>query len=1093
MGPIIVDNSSINNLDWLDSLVTQPESLDTRGNAIRTDLSTSVPSAPPELTTIQGHDLSNLSFPSAWTRKSKAAWSKSFGKEATIGDKIQNGLAVAGAAGSMASTAAGLGKINKGAESQVESLINNANRMRINTDSLDEIGQIANSHRYLKNNYSWKDFYRKGGHLHRYDAGGRIGMGIGSNTLTGATTGYQVGGPWGAVVGGLAGLGSGIWGAFAGHSHAKKVANNFNRRATDANSNWDSMLSSSIDNAKYRNLMGLFNTGTYDLGGFLGPWNSSTGAIDFNFMSDYLTMKNNQAKAKEGALPYLGNTASASPVYSTPFAFGGDLQTHGADYSTGLTHIDAGGTHEENPNGGVPMGIAQDGQSNLVEQNETINNALDYVYSEQLKLDKDAVEALRLPKRFKGKSFADVSKYYEKESKERPNDPISQRALREQLQELAEVQEAYKAAQQANEARKAFAALSPEEQQQVMAQVAQQQAAAQQPTEEVPVDENGNPVEGSEGQMMQQPEDQQDMQGFAYGGTLGQGHHFDGKSESSNQMTKNWRYTLNNAFKRYTNDAWNKWAKEQGLKDFDYSKITDISDYITKNQAFKAALAKENPIFADALSRSNGYLLGSYTPSGTGYDFAGYNDKLKKYTGSETAGNADNKYAVDTDFPMSDYGDYADARALEGAQFYKDYTNAVKAAMGRAQGIQWKPKADGTGFEVANGQSLNQDDYDLLNAVYNQMGRTSVKGGGHYPLFNTDNEGWISLADGAANTYDTKIRNDGMLGAGHLTPLKLTRGKNNTIYLDNGDGTYSEFIGDTKGYDTIGKYTYESPDATNTIQYIKAKESAKAKGNKEEDKIPYLDDRGRKVGIFAPLVSLAMKQAGLLNPDFTDLNAALSMTESPTERAGVHYIHNYKTYTPWDIWNTRSLAEAANRGVDRSITNNDMPVGAKLNAQLANGHTGQLAMADTEQKARTFDDSLLTSALGQNTDVDKFNAQAFNAASATNAEAANRQLQYRAGLTADIAKAKMTAQSQRDAGLISDAANFIKGIGQYYNENAAKNMLAAWLNSGGAGTLSPDMIYHGMGQGPWNTPKTSTPTYTKKGGRIHREKHGLTY
>ena len=38
------------------------------------------------------------------------------------------------------------------------------------------------------------------------------------------------------------------------------------------------------------------------------------------------------------------------------FAFGGDMQTNGSDFPSGLTHIDAGLSHEENPYEGVQLG-----------------------------------------------------------------------------------------------------------------------------------------------------------------------------------------------------------------------------------------------------------------------------------------------------------------------------------------------------------------------------------------------------------------------------------------------------------------------------------------------------------------------------------------------------------------------------------------------------------------------------------------------------------------------------------------------------------------------------------------------------------------
>ena len=53
-------------------------------------------------------------------------------------------------------------------------------------------------------------------------------------------------------------------------------------------------------------------------------------------------------------------------------AFGGTLSTQGSDWRSGLTFVDNGGSHESNPLGGIPMGMAPDGQPNLVEEGEQI-------------------------------------------------------------------------------------------------------------------------------------------------------------------------------------------------------------------------------------------------------------------------------------------------------------------------------------------------------------------------------------------------------------------------------------------------------------------------------------------------------------------------------------------------------------------------------------------------------------------------------------------------------------------------------------------------------------------------------------------------
>jgi len=60
-------------------------------------------------------------------------------------------------------------------------------------------------------------------------------------------------------------------------------------------------------------------------------------------------------------------------MYNTNYAaFGGLLETNGADWKTGASFIDNGGTHQENPFGGVQFGIASDGMPNLVEEGEVV-------------------------------------------------------------------------------------------------------------------------------------------------------------------------------------------------------------------------------------------------------------------------------------------------------------------------------------------------------------------------------------------------------------------------------------------------------------------------------------------------------------------------------------------------------------------------------------------------------------------------------------------------------------------------------------------------------------------------------------------------
>ena len=121
-------------------------------------------------------------------------------------------------------------------------------------------------------------------------------------------------------------------------------------------------------------------------------------------------------------------------------AFGGHLNTNGSDFMTGLTYIDNGDTHENNPYEGVPMGADSEGTPNLVEQGEVVFN--DYVYSNRLQVPKDVRKKYKLRDNM---TFADAVKYLTKSYEERPNDSISRDTAMEVLADLANVQEAERA------------------------------------------------------------------------------------------------------------------------------------------------------------------------------------------------------------------------------------------------------------------------------------------------------------------------------------------------------------------------------------------------------------------------------------------------------------------------------------------------------------------------------------------------------------------------------------------------------------------------------------------------------------------------
>lgn len=103
-----------------------------------------------------------------------------------------------------------------------------------------------------------------------------------------------------------------------------------------------------------------------------------------------------------------------------------------------LTEFNEGGTHEQNPNGGIPMGMTSNGQMNTVEQGETKKG--DFVYSDRLYINEDLVKEMNLPSYIKGKSFANASKSINDKFKDR-NDIHTKATKKELLDRLASAQE----------------------------------------------------------------------------------------------------------------------------------------------------------------------------------------------------------------------------------------------------------------------------------------------------------------------------------------------------------------------------------------------------------------------------------------------------------------------------------------------------------------------------------------------------------------------------------------------------------------------------------------------------------------------------
>ena len=380
-----------------------------------------------------------------------------------------------------------------GDTSDVEDQINSAANYKVgaysNESLLDEWG-----------NYNPLDYVTysdiRGGNV------AQRGLNTLSSIGSGAMGGASIGGPIGAIVGGVAGLGSSIAGWLTGNAKARRKVKELNNKIDAANRHVQSSFvnsARSIDEindmsilsnySAYGGPINIFGSGAIDYElvkeDLYNKQLSAMSKYKMSSMPNSFGMPELAVFAKGGKIhikkanrgkftDYCGGkvtseciargkrSKSAAVRKRATFAAnarkwhhafggylydeGGNLYTsvpnigqHGGNFSNGVTIIGNGGTHEENPMEGVPMGVAPDGTPNLVEQGEVKFN--NYVFSNRLFATGGLLAAHNLPTTYADHSFADIAERLSKESSERPNDPISKRGLMSAMTRLQQAQE----------------------------------------------------------------------------------------------------------------------------------------------------------------------------------------------------------------------------------------------------------------------------------------------------------------------------------------------------------------------------------------------------------------------------------------------------------------------------------------------------------------------------------------------------------------------------------------------------------------------------------------------------------------------------
>lgn len=580
----------------------------------------------------------------------------------------------------------------------------------------------------------------------------------------------------------------------------------------------------------------------------------------------------------------------------------------------------------------------------------------------------------------------------------------------------------------------------------------QQQAAAQ----EVPVDENGNPVDPS---MMQQ--------GYACGGRL---HKFadGGKAQLLKMLGFNF------------GDQLNKWAADNKVgymngEEFVPYDIASADDAtfakILSDESFINAINKLDAKTADALSRH--YDFGNrvydprkhavYSPSMNAGNYKAWDGKSFKNGVLGWSGVKNGKvYDNQSTDPI-----WTQALATYMAQnnFKKGQeTEAIDHLLANGNIESFQNLMAGT-QAYKDTTKLLQDNEDMRKQYYYELSKLEGLGDkarGYIDSVIDKNGEWVDA--NADHSYDAlfgKLRGTFPGNWWHSITLPEQQKKTLNLAINPNTGKYEELL-DTTGYVMDGdalSYT-DTDDAYTTLNYMKKAENVTAAGDATDPtkkpivdrKIPYKDERLRKVGHLGPALGWGFWAAGVGKPDFSGLDASMNYARNANGRASYGLIGNYIHLDPMDIWEQQNRMDANTNAVNRAIMNTGSTAGGKMAGLIGNVYNSYLGSADLNKKALEYNNTNDLKEGEYNRGTNIANVEAKNKTSQVNAELASRGTQFQANLAADIARQKMAARAQWYQGLYGNLGNLATSLANEGRENAQHNMIAAVANSGGFGT-----------------------------------------
>lgn len=281
---------------------------------------------------------------------------------------------------------------------------------------------------------------------------------VGSGAAKGAEYG-SVAGPYGMAIGAIAGAVAGGVSGVLSNVRGDKRLDKMNRAIAYSNAAKEQGILTSVDNYNNRKL-NEFDANYVADGGFVNM-------IDQQFDVQDNIRRSNLDKHNILRGMTRNNFNGLLNMNANRYADGGGI-SNAKRTVKGITEFNAGGSHEENPNGGVPQGVDNDGVPNLVEEGEVkISDVTgkdnQYILSNRIAIDEETARNFGIDKKHVGLTFADAFKKAYSPFKDRQGNPEVRNEIAHLINSFQQAQESVKQKQEMEQRMAMLQRLTPEQ------------------------------------------------------------------------------------------------------------------------------------------------------------------------------------------------------------------------------------------------------------------------------------------------------------------------------------------------------------------------------------------------------------------------------------------------------------------------------------------------------------------------------------------------------------------------------------------------------------------------------------------------------